>query len=123
MLRKPIFLLDALGAIVSATMHAVILPLFLTWHGIPVDVLLPLGFVAAAFATYSLACFFLRPSEWRPWLRRIAVANILFCVVVLSLIALLWNELTGWGVAYLVGEIVVVGGLARYELEVASRPG
>ncbi|MDP3275724.1 MAG: hypothetical protein Q8Q09_11050 [Deltaproteobacteria bacterium] len=114
-----LFLLDGLGAVVTAVLLGTLLTTFEPWFGMPKHILLPLSVVAACFAVYSLTCRV--RAAGAPWLLGIAAANALYCVCTLSLVFWLRSSLTWLGVAYFVGEIAVISTLVIVELSVARR--
>jgi len=118
---KKILLYDGLGALLSAIMHAFVLVKFQELIGMPESVLVPLGIVAACFMVYSLSSYFFSGSKWRGFLKVIAIANLLFCVVSAFLVIKCLDSLTTMGVLYFVGEILIVSGLAIYELKVSRK--
>lgn len=116
-----LFLIDGLGALLTALMLGLVLPRFEVFFGVPPALLYPLAGVGAAFAVYSLSCH-----RWAPrprLLLGIATANTLYCLVTLLLLGFLHQAITGWGVAYFVGEILLVLGLVWVEVTVARREG
>jgi hypothetical protein len=116
---KRLFLLDGLGAVVTALMLGALLTTFEPWFGMPKRFLIPLSLVAACFAVYSLTCH-VRAAGAR-WLLGIAVANSLYCLCTLSLVLWLFGSLTWLGVAHFLGEIALVSALVIVEVRVAMR--
>ncbi|AQG79762.1 hypothetical protein [Spirosoma montaniterrae] len=57
--------------------------------------------------------------SWKPYLRLIAIANLLYCGLTAGLMIYFYQRLTVWGLAYFVAEIIVVAGLALVELKTA----
>lgn len=116
---KRLFLIDALGAVATAMMLGLVLTQFESAFGMPRRVLVPLALVAVGFAAYSLSCF-VRASG-PAFLLGIATANTLYCVVTLSLVIYLRASLTWLGVAYFLGEIVIVMALVTVEVRAARQ--
>jgi len=121
MTSKKFLLIDGLGAILTCFMHGVVLPRLIDVVGMPKNILLALAFVALIFANYSLSSYFLLPKNWWRNLRNIAYANLLFCVVSIVLVVLNFSSLSNWGLAYFVGEVVLVSLLAAYELKLSAK--
>jgi len=98
-MQKPhkLFLLDGLGAVVSALSLGLLLPYFNEYVGIPRQTLYTLAVPAVFFALYSLSCYFAKVERWRLFLRGIAVANLLYCCVTIVLMLSHFITLTGWG--------------------------
>ena len=118
---RRLFLIDGMGALLSAISLGVVLPYWQPLFGMPVRVLLPLAAVALGFAFYSLGCYWRFPGRWRAWLRGIAMLNITYILATLFLTVLHWAELTLWGKLYFVGEAIVVLSLAAIEWRTAHR--
>jgi len=53
---RRLFLIDGIGALVSAVMLGLVLTVWAPVFGMPRRVLIPLALVAAGFAIYSLTC-------------------------------------------------------------------
>ena len=63
-----------------------------------------------------MGCFFFAGKHWRRFLRVIAIANLVYCCVTIVLTALYYTVLTNIGLAYFVGEAIIIGGLVCVEL-------
>jgi hypothetical protein len=118
---RQLFLVDAVGAVVTAVLLAAVVAQLEQAFGMPSGVVYVLSAIAAGFAVYSFTCHLTRPGNWRRFLRIIAIANLSYCVLTLILIFVYRFEVTALGVAYFVGEIVIVGALAIYELITVRR--
>jgi hypothetical protein len=116
---RQLFLLDGLGAAVTAVMLGVVLPAFEPAFAMPKRSLLALALVAASFAAYSLTCH-ARAADAR-FLLGIAVANAAYCVCTLGLLVSLRGSLTWLDMAYFLGEIFVIATLVIVEVVVALR--
>jgi hypothetical protein len=116
---RAIFLIDGLGALLSSIL-LVAVAYFEDTFGISKNVLYQLVPVPIVFTTYSLCCYVVNPQHWRLYLRIIALANILYCCLTLGLVYYYWAALTAIGVAYFLGEIVVVALLSSIELALSS---
>jgi hypothetical protein len=117
---RQLFLLDALGALLSAAMLAGIVARWETVFGLPSRVPYTLATVAVCFAAYSFACWLRVRDGWRPWLKGIALANAAYGVVTLAILARHWPQLTRVGVAYFVLELAILVALIRWELRTAT---
>ncbi len=120
-LTKNIFLLDGLGALLSAFSLGVLLTTFQSIFGMPLPVLYGLSLVAGLFAVYSLGCHFFSPHNWRPFLRSIAVANVLYACLSLGMVVCFYDELTAWGVGYFGAELLVLLALVALELRTLAK--
>ncbi len=120
-LRRPrtLFLLDGVGALVTALLVGVVLPRLGEYIGTPRPVLRALALTAAVFAAYSLACAALQPTRWPGYLRGIALANAGYCAVTAAVLIRFRATLHPLDWIYFAGEIVVVGALVTLELRVA----
>ena len=112
---KRLFLIDGLGAFLTAFMLGVVLSNFESSFGMPQKTLYFLSFLAGIFCFYSFCCYFFVSGNWRPFLKAIAVANTLYCCITLGLVFYYYQNLTLLGVVYFLGEIGVVMGLVVVE--------
>ena len=115
------FLIDGVGALVTASSLGLLLAPFESLFGMPSRIVYVLAIIAAAFAMYSLVCYLIQPSNWPVFLRVIAVANLSYSVLTILLLFVYRLEVTALGIAYFIGEIIVVSALAIYELITARR--
>lgn len=120
---RRLFLIDALGALTTAFMLGLVLTHFQVYFGMPRNVLQLLALVAVAFFVYSFACYLRLPEKWRVFLWGIAVANLLYCVLTLSLVVYWYGQLTPLGILYFAGEALIIVVLAITELRVAHTAG
>lgn len=118
---KRLFLFDSLGALLSAFLLGVILPSFESLFGMPSKVLYGLATLACLFAIYSFWNHARFKENWRPYLRGIAVVNLLYCCLTAALVIYFRQELTTWGLLYFLQEMVVIITLVVIEFRVAFR--
>jgi hypothetical protein len=116
---RKLFLIDGFGAVSSAFLLGVILMQFENHFGMPLEKLYFLAAVAGVFAIYSLSCYVRFPTNWRPFLKLIAILNLIYSGVTLSLVIYLYEELTILGLIYFLLELVVLIVLVSIELKVA----
>lgn len=116
---KKLFLIDAIGAIVSAIFLGVILVRLQEYIGMPKRVLFLLAFLPVLFFVYSISCYIFIQSNWKPYLRIIAVINLLYCILSIVMILLHTSSLTVLGYVYFVVEIIIVVALAAIEYRVS----
>jgi hypothetical protein len=116
-----LFLVDGIGAMNSSVMLGLVLARFEKIFGMPTSTLYPLAFLALLFSVYSFACFAMKPGNWKPYLKTIAIVNLLYCSLTLFLISYLHQKITLLGLAYFMLEIMVVTLLAGIELKKAFR--
>jgi hypothetical protein len=115
MLPKRLFLIDSLGAFVTAVLLYVVIRIFNPYFGMPVDKVKILSIIALIFCTYSMTCFFLLKNNWKPFLKIISIANLFYCCVTMALIIHYYPVLTTLGVIYFSGEILIISTLAFIE--------
>lgn len=114
---KTLFLIDCLGALLSAFLVGIILTRFESDFGLPRKAAFYLSIIPCVYAIYSFMGFLLIKENWKPYLRIIALANLLYCCLTISLVIYFYQHLTALGLLYFVGEVVVIVGLAFVELK------
>jgi FtsH-binding integral membrane protein len=121
LVRSPrtLFLVDGVGALVTALVVGVVLPALGEHIGTPRPILRALALTAAVFAAYSLTCAAAQPTRWPRYLRGIALANAGYCLVTAAVLIRFSATLHALDWIYFAGEIVVVGALVTLELRVA----
>lgn len=105
--EKNIFLLDGIGAVLSACFTGLILIRYSLFLGISVSMLQTLSLLPAAYAFYSLSCYFFTTKTKAWMLLTIICANLFYCLVSLGVI-LLRERITWRGQLLLAAEIIVV---------------
>jgi hypothetical protein len=113
---RNVFLLDGLGALLSALLLVFLIAPFEAIFGMPQQIAYTLSYPAFGFMVYSLGCYFLNPIAWKPFMRLIALANFLYCCLTFTLVMIDFSLLTKLGVAYFLGEIGIVFGVIAIEL-------
>ncbi|MEM1327239.1 MAG: hypothetical protein AAGI23_14855 [Bacteroidota bacterium] len=111
---KQLFLLDGMGALTSACLLGVVLVQLESYFGIPKRVLHILAAVPCLFVIYDGICYF-GVRQHASWLRYIAVANMLYCLLSFYCTVIHLEQLTALGHVYLLSEIAIVLFLARLE--------
>lgn len=117
---RRMFLLDGLGAAASALLLLLIAAFFEPLIGLSRAFLLPMATVAVALAAYSLTCAAVLPARWPRLLLGLSAANSAYCAGSALVVLANRTRLTGPGIAYFAGEIVLVLGLATLEWLVAA---
>jgi hypothetical protein len=105
---RNIFLLDGLGALLTASLTGLLLPAIQRYIGIPIPTLWCLALIASAFSLYSLACHFFLQTKRPVFLKVIMTANLLYCILIASLLIHHLATLKPLGIAYIIGEIMVI---------------
>lgn len=120
---RRLFLVDGLGAAVSAVLLGVVLVRLYNIFGIPASALYLLALVPCLFLVYDLYCYFIVKKDLGIYLKVIAIANVLYCFLSLGLAIYHRDELTvlGWG--YILIEILVICVLSTIEWKVAEGKG
>lgn len=118
---RTLFLIDGFGAIPSAFMLGFVLVKHQQLIGMPVEVLRILASVACVFAMYSFTGRFILKGRVEAFLKWIAIANLIYCLITAALILLFFTEITSLGIIYFSIELIVVILLALLELRVALR--
>ena len=117
---RTLFLIDGLGALVSALLLGVVLVQLESFIGMPIAVLYYLAGAALLFFLYSLSCYWWFPNKWRPFLRAIAIVNLIYCLITLGLTIYFFDQLSFWGLGYFLIEIIIIVVLAIIELKKAK---
>lgn len=117
---KKLFLIDSIGALVTAILIGVVLRMFNDAFGMPVKALNVLSCIAVGFFIYSISCYFLVGKNWRTYLKLIAIANLLYCCLSIAYVIYFYSSLTVLGLAYFVGEVIIVNGIAWVELKMVG---
>jgi hypothetical protein len=117
--HRNIFLIDGLGAILSASILSLMLVNFQGLIGMPQEVLFFLMIIACIFSFYSLSCHFTSLINWQPFLIFIAISNTIFCLVSIGFFVYHFEKLTSISICYFVLEVIVVGMLVFTEFRIA----
>ncbi len=89
-------------------------------YALPADLLLVIGIANLAYACVSFTLFLRSSGDLVPFLRVIAAANIGWGVACAAMAAVWFGEASVFGMAQLVGESILVGGLGVLEWRAAS---
>ena len=89
--------------------------------GMPSSVLYLLASVAVMFAVYSFSCYFFVVSDQSFYLRIIAIANLVYCLLTVGIVVYFYPQLTGVGLIYFGLEIMIIIGLVMMELKACSK--
>jgi hypothetical protein len=116
-----VLLIDGIGAIISAVSLGIIIPACHSYFKVPLDVLYILAGIAVLFSVYSFFFYMYSGENWKKFLRVIAIANLSYCFLTAALLIKFLHAISVLAVAYFVSEIVLVIGLAIWELKVAAQ--
>lgn len=114
---RRIFLIDGLGASMTALVFWGLLIPFHQVLGMPEPVLEFLFLIAVIFAVYSLSCFFFLKNNHRFFLRIIAFGNSLYCLLTLFFVVAWFRELNLIALIYFLLEMAVIAGLVYLEIK------
>lgn len=117
---RRLFLIDGLGACLSAAALGLLLAPRASWVGLPAPLLYGLGGIAGVFALYSLGCWRLLRGSGRPFLAGIAAANLAYALLTAGLVIRFRGQLTALGLVYFLLELAVLAVLVRAELRAAA---
>mgnify|MGYP006237078463 CR=1 FL=1 len=116
-----IFLIDGIGALVTALLLSQVLTRFESFFGMPSSTLWVLAAIAFCFSIYSFVCQFIVKKHFKGRLATIIIANTLYCVVTTALMIAHFDKLTVFGLAYFIGEIFVILLLVLLEYTIFKR--
>lgn len=114
---KNIFLLDGLGALLTTLLIFFVLLTFNDFFGLSKNILEYLAALALVFSIYSFSCYFLVNNHWKPFLKIICTANILYCILTIGILFYNYLNISFFGIAYFLGEIVVIAGIVFLEIK------
>lgn len=117
---KKLFLIDALGALLSAFLLGVVLVQFESIVGMPRETLFLLAALPCLFAAYDFACYFGLKENKHLFLKIIAIANSVYCIISVGFTFHHYQQLTQLGLLYFVSEILIVMALVSIEFKVAA---
>lgn len=119
--QKTLFLIDGIGAFVTALSLFVIAQRFNDYFGMPKNTLTYLSVIAVCFGIYSISCAMFLKGKFTPFIRVIAFANIVYCALTTGFIINNYSTLTLIGKTYFLIETLIIGILSYVELSVAKK--
>jgi hypothetical protein len=117
-----VFIMDAIGAFISASMLGLVVATYEESFGLPAKAAHILALVALGFALYSSLCSWRLPAKWKRYMAVIMIANITYCVATAIVVLTYFQSLTALGLLYFGGEIAVIFLLVHIELEIYKAP-
>lgn len=117
---QSLFLIDGLGALISSFLLGILIPQWLDFFGIPMQVLSLLATLPIFFACFDFLSYLMNSNRVRHHLRIISGLNLAYCIISLSLAFYHMDTLTPWGWAYLVSELVLVFLLSHLEYKTSE---
>lgn len=118
--KKNIFLIDGIGATLSALSTGLLLPLLHQWTGVPLYVSLPLALLGLLFAVWAVGCFWFVKQPGPGMLMAMMGANLVYCLVSIAIIVSL-DGIKDWGRAFLFAEALAVAAVIGLEAAVLRR--
>jgi len=108
--KKPrnIFLMDGIGAFLSFILLLLLIARFENIFGLPKHIALALSYPIILFMVYSISCYLINIKKWKPFLLVITVANFLYCCTTAVIMINYFHLLSPWGIAYFMGEIIII---------------
>jgi hypothetical protein len=119
--QKTLFLIDSIGAFMTAFSLFVIVRHFNSFFGIPKNELTFLSVIAVCLGIYSAVCFLFLKGNWNPFIRFVGIANLIYCALTIGLLIKYNPSLTILGTTYFLIEITIICGLSYVELNVSAR--
>ena len=118
---KRLFLIDSIGALLTAFLLGTVLTRFEVVFGMPKTILYYLSLIALLISIYSICCHFLLNGNWKPYLKGIIIANLTYCLMSIGLIVCFYQKLTFIGLFYFISEILIIIILVAVELKTLSK--
>lgn len=119
-MSKKIFIIDGLGALLSAILLLIIVQ-FEPFFGISKHLAYFLIPIPLFFSLYSFLSFFFGNEKWRLLLKGIAIANLLYGVLTLYIVLTHHKTITNIGISYFFSEMLILVILAVIELRIATQ--
>ena len=118
---KAIFLVDSIGAFLSAFCLLIISRFYGNYFGINPSTLQLLTILPIVFCIYSACCYLLVKRSYKPFILIIAIANFLYCLITMVLIFTHYSELTILGLSYFILELMIIGIIVYLEFDISSK--
>ncbi len=118
---KNIFLIDGIGAFVTAISLLIIYQFLNIYFLVPENVLLILIAIAILFSLYSFICFLFIKDNWKPFLFIISLANLLYCLLTILFMVLYFQSITLLAILYFSIEIIIIFALVSIELKTVKK--
>jgi hypothetical protein len=93
---------------------------FELYFGFPSYVATRVAIIPIVYCIYSLTCHFTKKSSSPILLKIISIANLLYCVLTITLIVYFFPKLTIFGIFYFIIEMMILVSMALWEWKIAS---
>jgi hypothetical protein len=117
---KTLFLIDSVGALMTALSLIVIVREFIEYFGMSKNEVNYLSLLAFCFCMYSAICYMFLKSNFSPFIRFIGIANSSYCALIIGLMIRYKSSITVIGIIYFLVEIIIICCLSYVELKVAN---
>ena len=118
---KRLFLVDGVGAILSAFLTGVVLVRFESIFGIPPSTLYLLAAIPVVFAIYDFIGYRTDEIKIGRCLKGIAIMNLLYCCLSIGFALYHMDTITSLGSTYILVEVSIVITLSTTELRIANK--
>ena len=118
---KKLFQLDGFGALLSSFLLGIVLVKFEPIFGIPKATLYLLASLPLLFVVYDVYCYYKVEHNLGPFLKGIAITNLLYCCTSIGLTTYHRANITPYGWGYILVEVLIVPGLSFIELKIANQ--
>lgn len=117
---QKLFIVDGIGAAVSAILHIFLLAPFESFFGVPAETVYLLALFPIVFVLYDIFAYYQYNGLAQLYLKGIAVMNMMFVALSISMGIYHRDSISVWGWLYLIGECLIVAGLVRLEWRCAN---
>jgi len=118
---RRIFLIDALGALITSSILGLLLPLVHDLFLLEKQTFYLLAAYVVALFFYSISVYLFKPTIWVPLLRIIATANATYCLFTFAIIFFISPTISTLGIIYFVGEAGLILTIALVEWTYANK--
>ena len=112
---RKLLLIDGVGAFISAMFLGVVLTRIQHLVGMPEQVLIILSLIAMVMALNSYISSSLKNINHQAALRRVAIINVIYCLITLMLVIYYFGEMKAIGLAYFFLEMFIIVILVFWE--------
>jgi hypothetical protein len=91
---QKLFLLDGLGAVLTATLLVFVLASNENFFGMPSHIVYMLAAFACVLIIFSFSCYFIKPKNPKPYIQLVALCNFMYCVTTIILSLNYYHQLT-----------------------------
>jgi len=117
---KTIFIIDSIGAFLSSFCLFIISRFYSNYIGIDSSKLILLTILPNIYCIYSACCYFLVKQRFKLFIRVIAIANLLYCLITIFIIGFHYDQLTILGFTYFILEIFIIAFLVNIEFKISN---